>query len=185
VSIDWMADAEQIRENNERTMRRCQLVQRRLAERSLRSAVLSEQGIAGCYPAELQGLQQPAGVELYVDCDVQRIVRIVELTGQPTVHYDRQGAVLLEKWADTPFKLHHEIVFRTNPLRSGATRRWFRRQAGSLFTPAGGLTAPTQQVALVCRLLAMQRSLMEGHATMRQLVDVYFLLCQLESANAV
>ena len=180
LSIDWMSDAEQLREEHAKVVRRCQLVQKRLSEKGLRSSVVSGHGIVHCYPAELREQLHPIGVELFVDCDVQRIVRFVELTGQERVGYDAGGAVLLEKWGDTPFKLHHEIAFRTNPLRGGAISQWFRHQSAQLFESAGGLTVPSPTVALVYNLLEMQAALMRGDATMRQLTDIFFLLCGLD-----
>ncbi|MBR1547662.1 MAG: nucleotidyltransferase family protein [Prevotella sp.] len=175
LSIDWMADVEQLKEDNEKVLKRLQLVQKRLAEKDIRSSVLSAQGAAARYKAELRSLCQPVGIDLYVDCEVGRAVRFVELTGQQHVRRDA-NCVFLDKWEDTPIRLHCLLDFRANPLKTGTIRRWLQEHKEQFFEKEGALTLPSQSLAMVYALLELHGSVMAGRATMRQLMDCYSLL---------
>ena len=65
VSIDWMAEAEEIRMSNTIVNKRCATIQKKLIERKIYTSVLLGQGIASCYGAELQELRQPKGIDVY------------------------------------------------------------------------------------------------------------------------
>ena len=175
LSIDWMADAETIREGYSRLTKRGALVQKRLTEKGIRSSVLTGPGLAIRYDAGLDELRQPTRIDFYVGCDMKRAVKFVELTGQQRVHHNTVFA-RLERWEDTAIRLYCQPGMRMNPLKNKKLKQWLQRNADALYCEENGLVIPSLSMAIVCVLLNFRRNLLHGCATMSELMDCYFLL---------
>ena len=175
LSIDWMADAEDIKEASAKALKRCALVQKRLTEKGIRSSVLMGPAAGRLYDETLRELRQPRGIDIYVSCDVKRAVRFVQLTGQQHVRHD-EACVYLEKWEETPVRLYYKPGMLMGPIGDRRLKQWVRRNGDGMFQIADGLTVPSQLMNLIYILMDIHRSLMKGSATMAQMMDCYFLL---------
>ncbi len=62
LALDWMAEAEELKEKNVLVDKRCATLQRKLTERGIRSTVLKGQGVARYY-GDLRELRQTGTID--------------------------------------------------------------------------------------------------------------------------
>ena len=175
VSIDWMAEAEEIRMSNTIVNKRCATIQKKLIERKIYTSILLGQGVATYYGAELQELRQPKGIDVYVDCGREKAVRFVKQTGQEHVRHTRQ-LVFLDAWEDTPVRIHPQMAHTRNRLKNAVIERWFRQNREQLFLEKEDLVMPSAQANLVYALQHLYGQMLSKGIEMRQLMDCFFIL---------
>ncbi len=175
ISIDWMADAEMIKEQNVKNTRRTMQVQKRLAEKGMRSAVMLSAAMPLYYGEPLDELRVPDGAVIIVDGEQPNVQKFVRLTGQAVVN-ERPGCVLLEHWADTPMQLHYMLGMDGKGRKVAKRQKWFQQQADNMFVQKGQFVVPATEVSIVWQLLSIYDSFYASKADMRQLTDLYFLL---------
>ena len=179
--IDWMAEAEAIEQQNAIVDKRCAKVQQRLTERGMRASVLGGQGAAHDYVETLQSLRQPDGIDIYTDSKLEKVRKFVELTGQEHVRHDHRQ-VYLEAWDDTAVRLHYQLYFGKNPLKSKKQRQWFKKNQRSMFMKDGEMTRPSASVNVIYILVHLYWQFLYEGITLRDLMDCS---CALKRAAAV
>lgn len=179
--IDWMAEAETIEQQNGIVEKRCAKVQQRFSERAMRASVLAGQGAAHDYGEALKSLRQPDGIDIYTDSKLEKVLKFVELTGQKHVRYDH-GQVYLEAWEDTVVRLHYQMDFGKNPLKSKKQRQWFRKNQWSMFMKDGDMTRPSASINVVYMLVRLYWQFLYEGISLRELMDC---CCALQRAAAV
>ena len=175
VSIDWMSEAEDIREANETTDKRSTTILAKLSERKIYSTLVLGQGVARDYDADIRELRQPNGIDVFVDCGWQKAVKFVQQTGQQEVRH-RHQAVWLLTWQDTPVRLRTQVVYCKNPWKNAVVHQWFRQNRECLFTDSNGMTTPTADMNIVIALLTLYNAMMYERVDMRMLMDCFFIL---------
>jgi len=126
VSIDWMAEAEEIRMANSIVDKRCATLQKRLTERKIYTSALLGQGAAKCYDETLRELRQPSGIDVFVDCGKEKAIKFVKQTGQDVVRHDRH-VIWLDKWEDTPVRVLPQVAYSKNLFKDNTVQKWFRQ----------------------------------------------------------
>lgn len=175
MAIDWMSEAEEMRENALRDQKRCLLVQKRLSEKNIRSAVITGPAVASYYRGQLEGLRQPDTTDILVECEQKRIVRFVELTGQEQVR-QLPGAVWLDRWSETPMRLIYQLWADANPLEREKRRRWADAHRDAAPGNRNGLLTVPLRLAVVSQLTDLYDKFYTEGADMGLLADLYFLL---------
>ncbi len=175
VSIDWMAEAEEIRMSNIIVDKRCLMLQKRLTERKIYNTLLLGQGVARYYNPDLQALRQTSGIDMFVDCGKEKTVKFVRQTGQTDVRHGRRQ-VWLDKWADTPVRLLTQVTYSRNPWKDYVIQRWFRHNRDFLFDVADGFVLPSAEVHAVSTLQTLYELFLKGRLTMQMLMDLFFIL---------
>lgn len=156
--IDWMAEAEQIEEQNALLTQRCIEVQQLLLTKNFKSSVLMGQGVARDYSESLQMLRQPDGTDLLV-------------TG------DKAGVqALLDTWDDEEIQLHDSIETSKNPYRKWVLDRWFEKNDKALFVKDGEMVRPSASMNLIFQLIRLYRLFLYQGITLRDLMDFFFAL---------
>ena len=183
VSIDWMAETEDVRQANIVVDKRCLTVQKKLTERKIYSTILLGQHAARYYGSELQELRQPDGVDLYVDCGREKAVKFVKQTGQTTVRHEHQ-IVFLDTWEDTAVRIHSQIAHHKNPWKNEAVSRWFRQNREQLFVEEGDVVIPSAAMDLIYVLQHLYGQFFRQGIDMRMLMDCYFILTKIEGKFA-
>ena len=132
LALDWMAEAEELKERNRGTAKRLQALQQLLEEQSVRSSLVAGAGQARFYGKTLQALRQSDGTDLYVIGDTQKVD--------------------LSEWADMNVKLCKTFKVGNSSMRNRRLERWMLQNDELLFRKAGELTIPTYAVAVVLQL---------------------------------
>jgi len=175
VSIDWMAEAEEIRMSNVIVNKRALTLQKRLTERKIYNTLLLGQGVALYYNSELLELRQPSGIDMFVDCGKEKAIKFVKQTGQMDVKHSRR-VVWLDKWADTPVRLLTHVTYSKNPLKDYVIQRWFRQNRDHLFANESEFIMPSANIQVVYILQTLFEHFLKGQLNMRMLMDCFFIL---------
>ena len=182
LSIDWMADAEMIREEQELYENRCEKLVKKLAERKLHAAVMNGLGDRRYGDDELQHLVKAPSIDIYVDCSMDRAIKFVRQTGQEDIHCG-YNSLALTVWDNTPVNLYYRVLSMRNPFVNKRMQKWFSQNKEQMFL--GGESdwyVPTATMNAICMLQGFQQRLLSGKATMSCLVDYYYMLSRLKGA---
>lgn len=175
VSIDWMSETEEIRVNNATYDKRSAIIQKRLLERKIYTTILLGQGVARYYGEELQELRQPKGIDVYVDCGLEKAIKFVQQTGQKEVRHNRH-VVWLNAWEDSPVRILPQLAYSKNPWRKEIQQRWFRQNREQLFTEEGDLVVPSEDMNVIYVMQLLHEQFLYGHVDMQLLMDCFFIL---------
>ena len=165
LSIDWMADAEAIRESKELLNSRREKLVRKLGERKIRAAVMN-------------GAQSPS-IDVFVDCSMDRAIKFARQTGQQEIRCG-YTSLALNAWEGTSVNLHYRVLSVRNPWANGRMQKWFAQNKELMFSQGDNdIYVPTLTMNAICMLQTFQQRLLSGKATMSLLLDYYHVLSQL------
>lgn len=168
LSIDWMADAEEIREKQGLLAYRREKLVRKLGERKIRAAVMSS--------------EHSTSIDVFVDCSMDRAIKFANQTGQQEIHCG-YTSLALNVWADMPAYLYYRILAARNPLVNRKLQKWFAQNKELMFQQVDNdICAPSLTMNVICMLQIFQQQLLSGKATIRFLLDFYYVLSQLGGA---
>jgi len=178
LSIDWMAEAEEIRERGETIRRRTLSLQQKLSENGIRSSVLMGLGTSGYYGEELKNLRESASIDIYVGSNKERALRFVKRAGLENPKVDNQE-VFFEKWADTPVRLHFAIKAGKTSWRNKKLEKWVSQNDELLYRRDGEMTIPSPSMNAVLQTVNLYNRFLTHHLSMRDLMDYFLLLRQI------
>lgn len=182
LSLDWMADAEALREEQELFDARCEKLVKRLAERKLHAAVMNGLGMRRYRDSELQHLLQALAIDIFVDCSMDRTIKFARQTGQQDIRCG-YTSLALNVWDNTPVNLHYRVLSVRNPFANRRLQKWFVQNKDRMFRQGeDDWIVPSPTMNAVCMLQIFQQRLLRGEATMGYLLDYYYLLSELKGA---
>jgi hypothetical protein len=184
LSLDWMADAEMIRERQELIDKRCQKLMEKLEERKIRSSVMNGLGMRQNGGSDLQQSLQAETIDIFVDCNIDRALKFVSQTGQQDIVCG-YSEIPLTVWADTPVYLHYRLMLARNPLTNRKIQEWASRNKDRMFQHDEAGTVPSLLMNAVCMLQDLQQRFLKGEATLRHFLEYYFVITQLKDLSAV
>lgn len=184
LSLDWMADAEMIRERQELIDKRCQKLMEKLEERKIRSSVMNGLGMRQNGGSDLQQSLQAETIDIFVDCNIDRALKFVSQTGQQDIVYS-YTEIPLTVWADTPVYLHYRLMLARNPLTNRKIQKWASRNKDMMFQHDEAVTVPSLLMNAVCMLQDLQQRFFKGEAMLRHFLEYYFVITQLKDLSAV
>ena len=182
LSIDWMADAETIREEQELFETRCEKLVKKLAERKLRTAVMNGFGVHRYADNELQQLVQTTAIDVFIDCSMERIIKFVRQTGQEDIHCG-YTSLALNVWDNMPVNIHYRVLSARNPFTNKRLQKWFAQNKDLMFVKGeDDWWVPSSTMNAICMLQTFQQRLLRGKATMGYLLDYYYVLNDVKGA---
>ena len=184
LSLDWMADAEMIRERQELIDKRCQKLMEKLEERKIRSSVMNGLGMRQNGGSDLQQSLQAETIDIFVDCNIDRVLKFVSQTGQQDIVCG-YSEIPLTVWADTPVYLHYRLMLARNPLTNRKIQKWASRNKDMMFQHDEAVTVPSLLMNAVCMLQDLQQRFFKGEAMLRHFLEYYFVITQLKDLSAV
>lgn len=184
LSLDWMADAEMIRERQELIDKRCQKLMEKLEERKIRSSVMNGLGMRQNGGSDLQQSLQAETIDIFVDCNIDRALKFVSQTGQQDIVCG-YSEIPLTVWADTPVYLHYRLMLARNPLTNRKIQKWASRNKDMMFQHDEAVTVPSLLMNAVCMLQDLQQRFFKGEAMLRHFLEYYFVITQLKDLSAV
>lgn len=173
--LDWMNEAEDLREQCQLTEQRYQTLLKKISERSLRFTVIGGQGMTYYYCEDLSDLRKPDGMDIFVSGGQERVTKFVKLTGQQEIRDDGNLA-FLETWDDTQVRLYYGLRVGNSSGKTKKLNQWLRQNESHLFRYDGELVIPSPVMSAVLMLLSIYNQYMNHSLTMRALMDYYFIL---------
>ena len=85
LSLDWMADAEELREEQELYNSRCRKLVSKLTERKIRATAMNGLGMRLHSDDELPHFVQATAIDVFVDCSMDRAIKFARQTGQEEI----------------------------------------------------------------------------------------------------
>ena len=156
LSLNWMAEAEDIKEQNRGRSRRLVKLQEELHSHHLRSSVVTGPGLVRFYDRELQPLRYTKGIDLYV--------------------FGYKNQVDLNQWADINVRIHTELHAGKSSQRNTRLEKWMLQNNDLMFRQAGELTVPSHAMTIVLQIVHLYNLFLEKRLQMRNLMDLFYVL---------
>ena len=180
LSLDWMSDAETLREEQELFDTRCRKLVGKLLERKIRATVMNGLGMRLQSDNELQHLLQATSIDVFVDCSMDRAIKFARQTGQQEIHCG-YTSLALQAWQNTPVNLHYRVLSVRNTFVNRRIQKWFVQNKDLMFSPCeDDMYVPSLTMNAICMLQIFQQRLLSGKATMGFLLDYYYVLSELQ-----
>ena len=183
LMMQWFALAEQIKQRNEVVNERVCELHRLLEADGLRACVLKGQSIALLYNLNLNVnldlnlnlFRQSGDIDVWVDGERDEIIRYVKAhyrCGEAVIHH-----IDVEVFDDVPVEVHFIPSFAYSWPRYRAYRRFFNAHKEECFVSSGlGFCVPSLRFNAVYMLMHIFRHVFHEGIGLRQLMDYYFLL---------
>ena len=165
LSLDWMAEAEDIKESNNGMTRRLITLQEELQKHHLRSSVMTGPGLTRFYNRELQSLRYTKGIDIYV--------------------FGYKNQIALNQWADMNVRIFTELRAGKSSQRNHRLEKWILQNNDMMFRKAGELVVPSHSMTIVIQLVHLYNLLFEKRLWMRNLMDLFFVLRYSEGSEKI
>ena len=156
LSLDWMSEAEEIKEQNRGVTRKLITLQEELQKHHLRSSVMTGPGLIRFYNRELQSLRYTKGIDVYV--------------------FGYKNQIDLNQWADISVRIHTELHAGKSSQRNTRLEKWMLQNNDLMFRQAGELTVPSHAMTIVLQIVHLYNLFLEKRLQMRNLMDLFYVL---------
>lgn len=183
--LQWFALAEQIKQRNRLVNARACELQKLLEDDGLRACVLKGQGVARLYDFngnvnlnlndKLGAYRQSGDIDVWVDGERDDTIRHMK------AHYKCDRAVIhhidVQVFDDVPVEVHFVPSYSYSLPRYRVYKRFFNEYKNECFVPSSlGLCVPSLGFNVVYMLLHIFRHVFHEGIGLRQLMDYYFVL---------
>ena len=200
--LQWIGEGQMIEQQNLMMDKRCLNLLKMLKERDLYGSILKGQGIALLYDKELRPLRQSGDIDVYVGCGLKETLEFAKDTVQKEIEWDYKH-LHLKIWDDTEVEMHYRVEVLLNLWKNRRLQKWFKEHDKDIFNldlddnlnlnanldvdldlikntnrtnDTNGLVTPTVEFNVFYILLHIYRHFLYEGVGMRQIVDYYFVL---------
>ena len=156
LSLDWMAEAEEIKEVNRGRTRKLITLQEELQKHHLRSSVMTGPGLTRFYDRELQMLRYTKGIDVYV--------------------FGYKNQLDLSQWADINVRILSELRAGKSRQRNNKLDKWVLQNDDLMFRKAGELVVPSHSATILIQLTNLYNLFINKRLLMRNLMDLFFVI---------
>ena len=156
LSLDWMAEAEEIKEVNRGRTRRLITLQEELQKHHLRSSVMTGPGLTRFYDRELQMLRYTKGIDVYV--------------------FGYKNQLDLSQWADINVRILSELRAGKSRQRNNKLDKWVLQNDDLMFRKAGEMVVPSHSATILIQLTNLYNLFLNKRLLMRNLMDLFFVI---------
>ena len=156
LSLDWMAEAEEIKEVNRGRTRKLITLQEELQKHHLRSSVMTGPGLTRFYDRELQMLRYTKGIDVYV--------------------FGYKNQLDLSQWADINVRILSELRAGKSRQRNNKLDKWVLQNDDLMFRKAGEMVVPSHSATLLIQLTNLYNLFINKRLLMRNLMDLFFVI---------
>ena len=156
LSLDWMAEAEEIKEVNRGRTRKLIALQEELQKHHLRSSVMTGPGLTRFYDRELQMLRYTKGIDVYV--------------------FGYKNQLDLSQWADINVRILSELRAGKSRQRNNKLDKWVLQNDDLMFRKAGEMVVPSHSATLLIQLTNLYNLFINTRLLMRNLMDLFFVI---------
>ena len=184
--LTWMGMTAKIQQRNQVVDGQCVEIYNKLKTDGLDSCIIKGQAVGRCYGGQKE-LRQSGDIDVWVNAPVQDTIKwSIAQSGKKNVHdYHHIDA---DVFPDTQVELHFRPTLSRNVMRDLKIQKWSKRYAGSfVYDENVGFAVPPLEFDVVFILHHIYWHVMFGGCGLRQLMDLYFVLCheRTEAQNAV
>ena len=187
VYMNWLGLSAQIQKRNELINKRCVELQSRLQEAKSRSFIMKGQANAALYGGELAKLRQPGDIDIMVEGGFKRVNDFVQRT-YPTKEVS-ELEIHYHCFDDTEVEIHCKPFMLDSP-KDRLLQKYFNQSLEAnykntiLLSSDYAITAPTFSFNIVHQLVHIHHHLFYEGVGLRQCMDYYFQLMNLERNDA-
>lgn len=156
LSLDWMAEAEEIKEVNRGRTRKLIALQEELQKHHLRSSVMTGPGLTRFYDRELQMLRYTKGIDVYV--------------------FGYKNQLDLSQWADINVRILSELRAGKSRQRNNRLDKWVLLNDDLMFRKAGEMVVPSHSATILIQLTNLYNLFLNKRLLMRNLMDLFFII---------
>ena len=156
LSLDWMAEAEEIKEVNRGRTRKLITLQEELQKHHLRSSVMTGPGLTRFYDRELQMLRYTKGIDVYV--------------------FGYKNQLDLSQWADINVRILSELRAGKSRQRNNKLDKWVLQNDDLMFRKAGEMVVPSHSATILIQLTNLYNLFLNKRLLMRNLMDLFFVI---------
>ena len=156
LSLDWMAEAEEIKEVNRGRTRKLITLQEELQKHHLLSSVMTGPGLTRFYDRELQMLRYTKGIDVYV--------------------FGYKNQLDLSPWADINIHILPELRVGKSRQRNNKLDKWVLQNDDLMFRKAGELVVPSHSATILIQLTNLYNLFLNKRLLMRNLMDLFFII---------
>ena len=156
LSLDWMAEAEEIKEVNRGRTRKLITLQEELQKHHLRSSVMTGPGLTRFYDRELQMLRYTKGIDVYV--------------------FGYKNQLDLSQWADINVRILSELRTGKSRQRNNKLDKWVLQNDDLMFRKAGEMVVPSHSATILIQLTNLYNLFINKRLLMRNLMDLFFVI---------
>ena len=156
LSLDWMAEAEEIKEVNRGRTRKLITLQEELQKHHLRSSVMTGPGLTRFYDRELQTLRYTKGIDVYV--------------------FGYKNQIDMSPWADINVHILPELRVGKSRQRNNRLDKWVLQNDDLMFRKAGELVVPSHSATILIQLTNLYNLFLNKRLLMRNLMDLFFII---------
>ena len=156
LSLDWMAEAEEIKEVNRGRTRKLITLQEELQKHHLRSSVMTGPGLTRFYDRELQMLRYTKGIDVYV--------------------FGYKNQLDMSPWADINVHILPELRVGKSRQRNNRLDKWVLQNDDLMFRKAGEMVVPSHSATILIQLTNLYNLFINKRLLMRNLMDLFFII---------
>ncbi len=156
LSLDWMAEAEEIKEVNRGRTRKLIALQEELQKHHLRSSVMTGPGLTRFYDRELQTLRYTKGIDVYV--------------------FGYKNQIDMSPWADINVHILPELRVGKSRQRNNRLDKWVLQNDDLMFRKAGEMVVPSHSATILIQLTNLYNLFINKRLLMRNLMDLFFVI---------
>lgn len=180
--LQWIGISEQIRQGNLSLTKRCKELQGKLVEIGYESSILKGQGVALYYDEPLRDLRQSGDIDIFVDCGLKGAIDIAHRLGIENPEWDYKH-LHLDVFEDAEVEMHYRVEVLLNLWKNWKLQKWFRNNSALLYNENNGLKTSTTLFNVFYILLHIYRHFLYEGVGMRQIVDYYMVLRDVNRAK--
>lgn len=181
LSIQWMCEADGIRDMNERLNQESARLTKLFSDAGRRTAILKGPANARLYPDKF--LRGPGDIDIWVEGGRDSVLALLEttpfasLTGNKKLKPYYHHVLLPANGNDVTVEVHFRPSSGNyNPFTNKRLQQWLSMEIMNSESVEEGFNVPSVRFALVMQLSHIQRHLFEHGIGLRQVCDYFMLL---------
>lgn len=186
--LTWMGLAAKIQQRNEVVNRQCAELQAKLAADGFKSCVLKGQGVGQQYAEHLRGLRQSGDIDvlMWKDGLSEEENRKAVIAYAQSIDRDAKASehhIAVGLFPDTEVEMHYAPAYFCNPFANKRFKKWCEEskvRMEKVKVGDGEFDMPSVEFNLVFLLAHTFRHYMSEGVGLRQLMDYYFVLKELD-----
>lgn len=175
--LTWLGMSAKIQQRNEVLNAHCVETCQKFGSES---CIMKGQGVAQCYQEHLRSLRQSGDIDLLLLQDQRCVVKML-MQMEPNIKWDYVHAHL-HLFEDTEVEVHYRPCCLYNLRRNKHLQEWFKEnlQTVKVDLSQGQIAVPSWRFNTIYLLSHAYHHLLNGGIGLRQMMDYYFVLKQVE-----
>ncbi len=175
LCFKWFKISDFVRKRNQFLDEKSMELLSMLSHDGIKACILKGQGIARFYPDHLKGLRLCGDIDIYANCERERIDAFAQKLGKNDIawSYRHVEVKLPDKLV---VELHYRMESFFNPFKNKRFQHFILQNEEQIFCHEGNLVTPSLTMYLFYALLHIYNHILSSRIGIKQVIDYYFLL---------